>query len=207
MRLFTQNHLLLSFFGGPTPKNEDVVRSAHEHERGRHQAPTLRTFGGARSRDGPIIRLLISLYPQSRSREKNTLHRVPVGQGYLPPRPTRVLGFWSLRALAKARRGQVYVQFIIISRSGGNLITKNPSPRIDPGECPADSGWNGKRGTISRNKNEANPQSLGQETPLFFLGRHTTAVGREARMTEVELQRPEAGSKTDPSHQPSRRSG
>ena len=34
--------------------------------------------------------------------------------------------------------------------------------------------------------------------PLFFLGRHTTAAGREARMTEVEPQRPEAGSTTDP---------
>ena len=32
----------------------------------------------------------------------------------------------------------------------------------------------------------------------FFLGRHTTAAGREARMTEVEPQRPEAGSTTDP---------
>ena len=49
-------------------------------------------------------------------------------------------------------------------------LTKNPSPRIDPGERPADPGWNGKRGTTSRKKNEANPQSLGQENPLFFLG-------------------------------------
>ena len=81
--------------------------------------------------------------------------------------------------------------------SGANL-TKNPSPRIDPGERPADPGWNGKRGTTSRKKNEANPQSLGQENPLFFLGRHTTAAGREARMTEVEPQRSEAGSTTDP---------
>ena len=39
----------------------------------------------------------------------DTLHRAPVGQGLLPPRPARAFGFWSLRALAKARRGRVYV--------------------------------------------------------------------------------------------------
>ena len=39
----------------------------------------------------------------------NTLHRAPVGQGLLPPRPARAFGFWSFRALAKARRGRVYV--------------------------------------------------------------------------------------------------
>ena len=82
--------------------------------------------------------------------------------------------------------------------TGRENLTKNPSPRIDPGERPADLGWNGKRGTTSRKKNEANPQSLGQENPLFFIGRHTTAAGREARMTEVGPQRAEAGSTTDP---------
>ena len=47
-------------------------------------------------------------------------------------------------------------------------------------------------------KKEPNAKSLGQEKTLFFIGRHTTAAGREARMTEVGPQRPEAGSTTDP---------
>ena len=47
-------------------------------------------------------------------------------------------------------------------------------------------------------KKEPNAQSLGQENPLFFIGRHTTAAGRKARRTEVGPQRPEAGSTTDP---------
>ena len=47
----------------------------------------------------------------------DTLHRAPVGQGLLPPRSARAFGFWSLRALAKARRGRVYVYFIIIIQS------------------------------------------------------------------------------------------
>ena len=44
----------------------------------------------------------------------DTLHRAPVGQGLLPPRPATAFWFWSLRALAKARRGRVCVSFIII---------------------------------------------------------------------------------------------
>ena len=43
-----------------------------------------------------------------------TLHRAPVGQGLLPPRPARAFESWSLRALAKERRGQMYVWFITI---------------------------------------------------------------------------------------------
>ena len=98
------------------------------------------------------------------------------------------------RVLASAHSTGRAVAVPCVERSGGRAnLTKNPSPRIDPGERPADPGWNGKRGTTSRKKNEANPQSLGQRNPLFFLGRHTTAAGREARMTDVEPQRPEAG--------------
>ena len=51
-------------------------------------------------------------------------------------------------------------------------LTKNPSPRIDPGERPVDPGWNGKRGTTSKKKKKANPQSLGRKNRHFFLNAH-----------------------------------
>ena len=57
-------------------------------------------------------RKIASKNPQEVDETRNpiacTLHRAPVGQGLLPPRPARAFGFWSLRALAKARRGRVY---------------------------------------------------------------------------------------------------
>ena len=41
------------------------------------------------------------------------------------------------------------ILLVLLTRAN---LTKNPSPRIDPGESPADAGWNGKRGTTSRKK-------------------------------------------------------
>ena len=48
-------------------------------------------------------------------------------------------------------------------------------------------------------KNQTRSRQV-KKTHFFLLGatRHTTAAGREARMTEVGPQRPEAGSTTDP---------
>ena len=49
------------------------------------------------------------IYTRTTGSRACALQRAPVGQGLLPPRPARAFGFWSLRALAKARRGRVYV--------------------------------------------------------------------------------------------------
>ena len=60
----------------------------------------------------PHLPIYLNLKQEKKKKEScksNTLHRAPVGQGLLPPRPARAFGFWSLRALARARRGRVYV--------------------------------------------------------------------------------------------------
>ena len=55
-----------------------------------------------------------------------------------------------------------------------------------------------KFGCKRRNQKRTKRAVVRSRKPTFFIGRHTTAAGREARMTEVEPQRPEAGSTTDP---------
>ena len=69
-----------------------------------------------------------------------TLHRAPVGQGLLPPRPARAFGFWSLRALAKARRGRVYVEFTIIITDRAALRVCFIATRRVPGGAGAGAG-------------------------------------------------------------------
>jgi hypothetical protein len=59
--------------------------------------------------------------------------------------------------------------------------TKNPSPRIDPRERPADPGWNGKEGTKARIKKEPNAQVLCRKNLDFFPDNRQTPARREAR--------------------------
>ena len=73
-----------------------------------------RPHGSSRARFASAMSLCLRALPSASSRRSltrtlYTLHRAPVGQGLLPSRPARAFGFWSLRALAKARRGRVYV--------------------------------------------------------------------------------------------------
>ena len=72
----------------------------------------------------------------------------------------------SATAISGEERGSVRVAAVATARANS---TKNPSPRIDPRERPADPGWNGKEGTTSGIKNEENPRSVGPKNPLFFL--------------------------------------
>ena len=59
--------------------------------------------------------------------------------------------------------------------------TKNPSPRIDPRERPADPGWNGKEGTKARIKKEPNAQVLRRKTSILPPDDRQTPARRKAR--------------------------
>ena len=88
-----------------------------------------------------------------------------------------------MTALSSERRHSS-AQIAPVSRPSPNIranSTRNPSPRIDPRERPADPGWNGKEGTKARIKKEPNAQVLCRKSLDFFPDNRQTPARREAR--------------------------